>query len=201
MARVDAPVLTSIPDGVSSLRTDRYQQDGTGGTFDLGLATGIAFDALQAAIQSALDGAYSAGDYVVTGDADDFTVEEAEGAAHLVADFTDLTGDTTDSQTQVDGPTALDASAGAMFVNNGATRVLVRNNGAANHTVTFVSPQTILGLAVADLAYTVKPGQSIVVGPFNQTTFMQTTGDDKGKTYVNASGTQSEVTIAPFVDS
>jgi hypothetical protein len=200
MARVNVPVVNSQPLGVSSLRADRFQQDGTGGTFDLGLATGIAFDALEAAIQAALDGAYSAGDYDVVGDADDFIVEEREGAAHLVADFTDLTGDTDDSQTQVGGPVALDASAGAMFTNNAATRVLVRNNGAGNHTVTFVSPQTVLGLAVADLAYVLTPGQSMVCGPFPQTTFNQPSGDDAGRVYVNTGGTQSEVTIAPFID-
>lgn len=200
MARVNAPVQTSQPLGVTSLRADRYQQNGTGGTFDIGLATGIAFGALQAAIQAAIDGAYAAGDYLVTGNAADFIIEAREGFAPLVADFTNLTGDTVDLQSQFGGPVALDVAAGAMFTNNGSTRVLVRNKGAANHTVTFVSPQTVLGLAVADLAYVLTPGESLVCGPFPVTTFNQPSGDDKGKVYVNANGTESEVVISPFVD-
>jgi hypothetical protein len=200
MARTLVAVQSSIPDGVSSRRMDHYTQDGTGGTFDLGDAAGIDFDATQSEIQAALDAEYTPGDYVVAGDADDFTVLYPVTVVALVADFTDLTGETESSQEQIQGGVALHASDGGMFVNNGATRVNVKNNGAGSHTVTFVTPATMRGFAVADKAFTVLPGETLTVGPFATSTFNQSSGDDRGRVYVNASGTQSEVTINPFED-
>lgn len=203
MARIDVAVQSSIPNGVSSRRIDHYTQDADGGTFDLGDAADIAFDEDEAGIQAALDAEYTPGDYVVTGDADDFTVLYPVDVVALVLDGTDLTltADTpTVQQEQIQGGVALDDTDGAMFVNTGDTRAVLVNTGAAAHDVTFVTPQTVRGLAVADKTYTVLPGEALNVGPFPTTQFNQRSGDNKGKVYVNADGTQSEVTVNPFTD-
>jgi hypothetical protein len=98
--------------------------------------------------------------------------------------------------------TALDAAAGAMFTNNGATRVIVYNTGAGAHVVTFVTPRTINpgALAVADPSITLAAGKHGIFGPLDPTTFNQPSGADTGKVYVNSDGTESEVKILPFID-
>lgn len=73
-------------------RITHYTQDATGGSFDLGTATGIAWDAAQATIQTALDGAYGADKTFVNGDAADFTVEYYLDGTPMVLDDTNLTG-------------------------------------------------------------------------------------------------------------
>ncbi len=95
---------------------------------------------------------------------------------------------------------ALDAVNGAMFTNDGKTRLWVKNSGAGPHVVTIVTPRTIEGLAVADKTYTIGIGKYAVVGPFRRDLYAQPSGADAGKTYVDADGTQSEITIIPFKD-
>lgn len=95
---------------------------------------------------------------------------------------------------------ALHATDGAMFTNNGDTRVWVNNSGAGAHVVTVVTPRTVEGLAVADKPYTIPAGKTALIGPFDPTTYNQPSGADAGKAYINADGTQSEVLIVPFKD-
>lgn len=73
------------------LRITHYTHNATGGVFHLGSATGIAWDATQAAIQAALDAEYGAGKTAVVGDAANFTVEYFMVDV-LDFDDTDLTG-------------------------------------------------------------------------------------------------------------
>lgn len=88
----------------------------------------------------------------------------------------------------------------AMFVNDGATRVYVANAGAGVHVVTFVTPRSVQGLAVADDSKTIGIGDAGIFGPFDPTTYNQSSGADAGKMYVNSDGAQTEVTIVPFKD-
>lgn len=101
-------------------------------------------------------------------------------------------------------PTAVDvalhATDGAMFTNNGDTRVWVNNTGAGAHNITAVTPRTVEGLAVADRTYVVPAGKTAIIGPFDPNTFNQPSGADAGKVYLNSDGTQSEVLIVPFKD-
>lgn len=47
----------------------------------------------------------------------------------------------------------------------------VKNGSASAMTVTIVTPQTVLGLAVADKAISVAAGSEVVVGKFPRATF------------------------------
>lgn len=205
MARTSVAVDTTIPDGlILTPRIDHFTQAGAGGTFDLGDATAIPFDAVEADIQTALDGAYTPGDYVVTGDADDFTVQYPLGhPASLDFDTTNLTGTPapTTETTQTEPGDQLHASDGAKFVNNGRTRVLVRNGGVGSHTVTFVATKTVRGLAVPSKTFTLAAGLYAVFGPFETDTFNVRSGGDAGQVHVDANGTESEIQIVPFIDS
>lgn len=89
---------------------------------------------------------------------------------------------------------------GAMFTNDGHTRVWVKNAGAGAHNVTVVTPRVVEGLAVADRVYVVGIGKSALIGPFDAATFNQPSGADAGKAYVNVDGTGTEVTLVPFKD-
>ena len=95
---------------------------------------------------------------------------------------------------------ALHAADGAMFTNDGRTRVLVNNSGAGAHTVTVVTPRQVEGLAVADRAYVIAAGKIAIIGPFPTATFNQPSGADAGKVYIDSEGTESEVLIVPFKD-
>ena len=100
-------------------RITHYTQDATGGTFDLGDATGIAWNGISSDIQSALDLAYGTGKQTVTGDAADFTVEYYfNDLSSLDFDATNLTGGgltlQTDTQAQIVG--GFTSAAGALFL-------------------------------------------------------------------------------------
>jgi hypothetical protein len=43
-------------------------------------------------------------------------------------------------------------------------------------------------------------GKTAIVGPFDRATFNQPSGADAGMVYVNADGTQTEISILPFKD-
>lgn len=103
-------------------RITQYSTGGaTGGTFDLGTALAIAFDAVQADIQAALDVAYGAGKTVATGNANDanFTVESY--GLTITIDGTNLTGGTgttqVDTQAQIVG--GFVASDGSVYIYSG----------------------------------------------------------------------------------
>ena len=84
------------------------------------------------------------------------------------------------------------AGGGDEFTNDGKTFVLVSNGGGAQITVTFATPQTVSGLAVADGAGTVEAGGLAVFGPFPTQTF-----NNDGKVQITYSGVTS-VTISAF---
>jgi hypothetical protein len=94
--------------------------------------------------------------------------------------------------------TPLHASDGAMFSNDGNTRLWVKNSGAGTHVVTIVTTKSVGGLAVADAAFSILAGDYAVLGPFPPDIYNQKSGDDKGKVYVDSDNTESEVTILPF---
>lgn len=98
--------------------------------------------------------------------------------------------------------TPLHVTDGAMFTNDGRTRLWVKNAGAGSHTLTIKSQRTVppFGLAVADETRVVAAGKYAVIGPFDPTTFNLKSGVDNGKVYVDTNGTGTEVTIIPFKD-
>jgi hypothetical protein len=98
--------------------------------------------------------------------------------------------------------TALHATDGAKFTNDGRTRLWVKNAGAGSHTVTIKSQRTVppFGLAVSDKPFVIAAGKYAILGPFDQTTFNLKSGADTGKVYVDTNGTGTEVTILPFKD-
>lgn len=74
-------------------------------------------------------------------------------------------------------PTYNAASAsGHEFVNDGKTHVHVVNADASPTTATFVTQQTISGLAVADQAVTVPAGEERIIGPFPKGLFDDSNG-------------------------
>lgn len=96
--------------------------------------------------------------------------------------------------------TPLHATDGAMFANNGETRLWLKNGGAGVHVITIPTPRTVDGLAVADKTYSIPAGAYALLGPFPTGTYNQPSGADAGKVYVDSDGTESEVTIIPFRD-
>jgi hypothetical protein len=75
---------------------------------------------------------------------------------------------------------------GHMFQNAGRTFILIRNSHATlAKIVTIQTPQTILGLAVAELTVSVPALASLYIGPFPIDTFNQASGSDVGKVYVD----------------
>lgn len=68
------------------------------------------------------------------------------------------------------------AATGDKFLNDAKSFVLLENASSASRTVTFVTPKTVLGLAVSDLAVTVSGSSSKLVGPFPKDSFNTTSG-------------------------
>lgn len=80
---------------------------------------------------------------------------------------------------------------GHEFSNDGRTFMHVVNGDGADKTITIQTPQTVGGLAVADLAVTVTAGEERMIGPFRKSLFDQA----NGKVYVDFSAT-TNVTAA-----
>lgn len=75
---------------------------------------------------------------------------------------------------------------GHKFANTGRAFVYARNvNTTTGRTITFVTPQEVVGLPVADLAVVVPAGSVRYIGPFPTDTFNQEAGADAGMVYVN----------------
>lgn len=72
--------------------------------------------------------------------------------------------------------TASCSAGGDKFTNDGKTFVLLANTSAASRTVTFATPKTVSGLAVADLAVTVSGASERFVGPFPKDVYSSTSG-------------------------
>lgn len=83
---------------------------------------------------------------------------------------------------------------GHSFSNDGKVFVIVTTT--ASRVVTFVTPGTIDGLDIEDLAVTV-PTTTMIIGPFPPQFFNQVTGADKGSVYVDLSSATG-VTIGAF---
>lgn len=88
-----------------------------------------------------------------------------------------------------------DETDSAMFANDGNTFLYVRNTGLGDHVLTFQTPQTVAGLAVADHTVTVAAGKTALLGPFPTDTFNVQSGPDVGKVYVDVDGTRTEVKL------
>jgi len=73
--------------------------------------------------------------------------------------------------------TASSDAEGNTFVNDGRTFVYITNGYTATLTATFITPLTVGGLAVDDLAIEVAAAANEAVGPFLPETFNDTSGD------------------------
>jgi len=96
------------------------------------------------------------------------------------------------------GPEVAGTSDGLKVSNDGAVWISMRNSGAGSHTMTFPTPQTVDGQAVADMTIAVANGVTTLVGPFPPSTFNVQSGDDLGYLYIDISGTQSEMKFLAF---
>jgi len=66
---------------------------------------------------------------------------------------------------------------GVSFSNNGSnTHIAVKNTSGGTRTITIQTPQTVAGLAVAELSVTVANGATTLIGPFPAATFNQAGG-------------------------
>ena len=81
--------------------------------------------------------------------------------------------------------------------NRGSQFVHVKNGGAASINVTFVTPVTVGGRAVADDVVAIAAGAEKLIGPLAEAVFNQQSGTDVGKVYVDFSAVTS-VTVAAF---
>ena len=99
------------------------------------------------------------------------------------------------SRSGIDLTLAAAAAGGDEFPNDGQTFVVIHNaHGSAARTITFVTPQTIDGLAVADRTVTVNAGVRKLVGPF-QTGAYNNANDRVGMTY---SDSGADINVAAF---
>ena len=97
------------------------------------------------------------------------------------------------SRAGVSGALTAAAGGGDSFANDGRTYLDVNNGSGGSITVTFVTQQTIDGLAVADLAVAVGAGARSKVGPFPPSIY----NDANGRVQVTYSGVTS-LTVNPF---
>jgi len=72
----------------------------------------------------------------------------------------------TASRDGVDIAGAAAAGGGDAFANTGYEVVLIKNGDGSDHTVTFVTQQTVDGQAVADKAVVLTAGHTYAIGPF-----------------------------------
>lgn len=89
---------------------------------------------------------------------------------------------------------------GAMFSNpNPQTTVILINNGAGAHVITFQTPATVAkDLDVQDPTVTVPAGNRLVVGKFDPRLYNQPTGADIGKVYMDSDGSQTEMVAKAY---
>lgn len=86
-------------------------------------------------------------------------------------------------------PAACDSSNGNKFSNDGRTLLYIENGGGSSATVTFDTPATVGGLAVAQNAVTLSAGQGKMCGPFPPEIYNQPRGaTDEGCVRVTFSG-------------
>lgn len=102
------------------------------------------------------------------------------------------------SRTGVDSAATLEAanSDGEKFYNNGRVFLEVLNTNASDRTLTFQTPRTVDGLAVAEHTVTVSQNERMFIGPFPTATFNQTS-TDAGMVYVDFDAV-TDVTVAAW---
>lgn len=83
--------------------------------------------------------------------------------------------------------TAVTAANDAMFVNDGATKLLIANSSGATVNIIFETPVTVLSeaLAIADYATTLATAKYAIFGPFPTAYYNNQSGADAGKLYVD----------------
>ncbi len=104
---------------------------------------------------------------------------------------------TTLSRAGAKGTGVVGSALGAKFRNDGRTWLHLVNGAAGARTVTVVSAQEVIGLAVADLAVVVPLSSWIPVGLFPPDTFNQPI--EAGMVYIDfPAGTESDITVWAF---
>lgn len=95
-------------------------------------------------------------------------------------------------------PIASAGSDGTYFANDGEVMLYVLNKSGNVATVNVITPYTVGGLAVADIAFTVAASTTqlaalnqAIVGPFPPTWFNETSGTYRGQTKITVSGAVS----------
>lgn len=86
-------------------------------------------------------------------------------------------------------PAASASAGGDSFVNTGRELLVIKNGDVAPHTVTFVTPMTVDGQAVADKAVVVTNAHEMIIGPFQPSIY-----NDNGQAGGNISFTYDAVT-------
>jgi hypothetical protein len=74
---------------------------------------------------------------------------------------------------------------GHMFPVNGHECIVVANSGASARTFTVVTPRSVEGQAVPDIAVSVPAGARRYIGDLEPGIYGQPSGADRGKCYVN----------------
>ena len=89
---------------------------------------------------------------------------------------------------------------GHKFVNTGRCFIEVANSDSgAARTITFVTPKTLVSLALADLAVEIPASSSRLIGPFPGDIFNQQSGADEGMVYVNyEAGQHTKFTVKVY---
>ena len=82
---------------------------------------------------------------------------------------------------------------GDQFANDGRQFVHRKNGSGSSITATFVTPRTVDGQGVADLAVAIPAGAERIVGPFPKATF----NDEDGNVAITYSGVTS-LTVGVF---
>lgn len=112
--------------------------------------------------------------------------------ARTALTVTDITKSGVDSAATLEAANA----DGEKFYNNGRTFVEVLNANAADCTLTFQTPRTVDGLAVAEHTVVVSQNERMLIGPFPTQTFNQTS-TDAGMVYMDYSAV-TDVTVAAW---
>ncbi len=93
-----------------------------------------------------------------------------------------------------DAAGTVDTDTGLKFQNDGRTFILIKNTRAGAMVVTVTTPQTVAGLAVAELTKTLSnQDDRTLMGPFPTETFNQQSGADAGMVYIDADGADTDM--------
>lgn len=90
------------------------------------------------------------------------------------------------------------ATDGFLFQNDGRTFLHIVNANVGDVLVTFDTPQTVAGLAVAELPFTVPGSGRRIVGPFPRDTFNKQSGASVGQVSAITDGNGTDLTIHAY---